>query len=211
MARAEAHWLTGSPEQILAETEQAWALAERTEHPWTLGELALWHHRAGLDGGESDLVPEPVRAELAGDIDAATAFWRDRGCRYDAAIVQGSSESEADLLAALRELQALGARPASSIVSRRLRERGVRGLQMGPRATTRANPAGLTARQLDVLRLVVQGKRNADIAAQLFLSEKTVDHHVSAVLQKLGVKSRAHAAAEGVRLGLGETDGSGDG
>ena len=81
---------------------------------------------------------------------------------------------------------------AAAIVARRLRERGARGVQLGPRAATRANPAGLTARQLDVLALLTRGDRNAEIAAKLFLSEKTVDHHVSAILRKLG---GAHAAA----------------
>ena len=76
-------------------------------------------------------------------------------------------------------------------------------MPLGPRATTQANPAGLTARQLDVLELISEGDRNADIAAKLFLSEKTVDHHVSAILRKLGVHSRGQAAAEAARLGIG--------
>ena len=146
-----------------------------------------------------------VRAELDGNTHIAAGFWRDRGCLYDAAIVLGSSEREADLRAGLRELHELGARPAAAIVARRLREGGARGLPMGPRAATRANPAGLTARQLDVLGLLIQAKSNAQIAAQLYLSEKTVDHHVSAVLRKLEVSTRAQAAFEGLRLGLGET------
>lgn len=89
-------------------------------------------------------------------------------------------------------------------IARRLRERGARGVKLGPRASTRASSAGLTARQLDVLRLLIHGARNAEIAAQLFLSEKTVDHHVSAVLRKLDVSTRAQAAAEAVRRGLGQ-------
>jgi len=85
-----------------------------------------------------------------------------------------------------------------------LRERGVRGLRVGPRAATRDNPAGLTTRELEVLALVSEGLRNRDIAAQLFLSEKTVDHHVSAILRKLDVGTRGQAAAEAARLGLDE-------
>ena len=75
-------------------------------------------------------------------------------------------------------------------------------MRLGPRAATRANPAGLTARQLDVLALLIHGDRNADIAAKLVLSEKTVDHHVSAILRKLGVRTRTQAAAEAARLGI---------
>jgi DNA-binding NarL/FixJ family response regulator len=87
-------------------------------------------------------------------------------------------------------------------VARRLRERGARGVPRGPRPATRENPAGLTARELEVLALVAGGLRNAQIAERLFLSEKTVDHHVSAILRKLDVRTRAQASADAVRLGL---------
>ena len=72
----------------------------------------------------------------------------------------------------------------------------------GPRPNTRANPAGLTARELEVLALIAQGLRNAEIAERLVVSTKTVDHHVSAILRKLGVRTRGAAAVEAARLGL---------
>ena len=81
VARAEARWLTGAPERIPEETEAGFALAERTEHRWTLGEIAVWHHRAGLPAPHSDGVPDPVRAELDGETDRAAQFWSERGCR----------------------------------------------------------------------------------------------------------------------------------
>lgn len=80
-------------------------------------------------------------------------------------------------------------------MARRLRERGVRDLARRPRASTRADPAGVTAREVEVLRLIAEGLRNADIAERLFVSPKTVDHHVSAVLAKLDARTRAEAAA----------------
>jgi DNA-binding NarL/FixJ family response regulator len=83
-----------------------------------------------------------------------------------------------------------------SIVSRRLRERGVRGLSRGPRESTLENRYHLTAREVEVLDLVAQGLRDAGIAQRLFLSEKTVHHHVSAILRKLGVSTRTQAAAQ---------------
>ena len=87
-------------------------------------------------------------------------------------------------------------------MARKLRERGVRGVPRGPRPRTRANPAGLTARELEVLALLARGLRNAAIADELVVSEKTVDHHVSAILRKLDVRTRGEAAAEAARLGL---------
>jgi DNA-binding NarL/FixJ family response regulator len=103
---------------------------------------------------------------------------------------------------AIDDLQRLGARPAATIVARRLRERGVRGLPRGPRPRTRDSPAGLTPREVEVLALVAEGLRNAQIARRLVVSEKTVDHHVSAILRKLDVHTRGEAGAEAARLGL---------
>jgi len=102
----------------------------------------------------------------------------------------------------IAELQQLGARPAAAIVARRLRERGACGLPRGSHPQTRANPAGLTARELEVLALLVDGLRDAQIAERLVVSEKTVDHHVSAILRKLDVRSRGEAGAKAARLGL---------
>ena len=94
-------------------------------------------------------------------------------------------------------------RPARR-VARTLRERGVRDVRRGPRAATRENPAGLTARELEVVALVAEGLRNAEIAGRLFVSEKTVAHHVSAILRKLDVATRSQAGAEAARLGIVE-------
>jgi DNA-binding NarL/FixJ family response regulator len=105
---------------------------------------------------------------------------------------------------ALARLQEMGALPAARRIERMLRERGVRDLRRGPRAATRENPAGLTARELDVLSLLAEGLRNSDIAGRLFLSEKTVAHNVSAILRKLDVQTRGQAGAEAARLGIVE-------
>ncbi len=99
-------------------------------------------------------------------------------------------------------LERLGAGAALRRWRERLRERGLRSLPRGRRASTAANPAGLTARELQVLALLAQGLSNAAIARQLVRSEKTVDHHISAVLRKLSVRSRGEAAAAAARLGL---------
>jgi DNA-binding CsgD family transcriptional regulator/tetratricopeptide (TPR) repeat protein len=113
----------------------------------------------------------------------------------------GTSEA---LVAALPLLDELGARAVAGLVRGQLRERGVTGVPRGMSATTRANPAGLTERQLDVLGLLVDGLTNAEIASRLVISPRTADHHVSAILGKLDARSRGEAVAAAHRLGLAE-------
>jgi DNA-binding NarL/FixJ family response regulator len=91
----------------------------------------------------------------------------------------------------------------AAVVRRRLRAQGHQQIPRGPVAETRANPAGLTGRQSEILELLAAGLSNADIAERLVLSVRTVDHHVSAVLQKLGVATRREAVAAAGGRGLG--------
>jgi DNA-binding NarL/FixJ family response regulator len=88
------------------------------------------------------------------------------------------------------------------IAARELRALGVAEIPAAPRRARAPHQAGLTEREVDVLRLIVAGLRNADVAAQLSVSTRTVDHHVSAILKKLGVRSRSEAVSAAIRLGL---------
>jgi DNA-binding CsgD family transcriptional regulator len=194
-ARAEAAWLAGDPERVAEEARAVYPLALEKRHLWFAGELAYWQRQAGVLDTAPDWIGEPYRLQLAHDPRGAAEAWRARGCPYEAArALADSSEEEARLLA-LEELDRLGARPAATQLRRRL---GLR----GPRETTRANPAGLTAREVDVLRLVARGKRNAEVAEELVVSTRTVDHHVSAILRKLEVRTRGEAAAVAAELGV---------
>ena len=202
-ARAEAAWLAGETAAVEQETDAALSLALQRQAPWVVGELACWRWRAGLrDRLPPGAAAEPYALSLAGEAAQAAKVWRELGCPYEAALALADGDAAEPLRRAHEELQALGARPAAAIVARKLRERGVRGVPRGPRPRTRANPAGLTARELEVLALLARGLRNAAIADELVVSEKTVDHHVSAVLRKLDVRTRGEAAAEAARLGL---------
>jgi DNA-binding CsgD family transcriptional regulator len=205
VARAEARWLAGDVDLIGAETEAALALALDRGDPWVAGELAVWRARAGAaDGVAPEAVAEPCRLELAGRAGAAAARWAALGCPFEAALALAHAGEEDAQRRALAELQRLGARPAANRVARILRARGARDVRRGPRAATRENPAGLTARELEVLGLVADGRRNAEIAERLFMSQRTVGHHVSAILRKLGAATRSQAAAEAARLGIVE-------
>jgi len=124
----------------------------------------------------------------------------DLGFPYEAALV--GAEGDDDLSRqSLQQLHGLGASATATAIARRLRERGTRGLPRGPRPHTSENPAQLTARELEVVTLLADGLRNAEIAERLVISPRTVDHHVSAVLRKLRVGSRGHVAAAAARLG----------
>ena len=132
---------------------------------------------------------------LRGDWRGAAELWGDIGDPYERALELADSGAPGPTLEALAVLDALGAAPFATLVRRRLRALGVERLPRGPQPATRRNPAGLTSRQVEILRLVADGLTNAEIAARLVVSVRTVDHHVSAVLQKLGVPSRQAARA----------------
>jgi len=196
-ARAEAAWLEGRTDDAAA---AGLRLAQRRGVAWVVGELACWRRRSGVHEVTPIEVPEPWASELAGDWRRAADRWSELDSPYDAALALAQSDTEEPLLEALTELRRLGADPAAAIVARRLRELGVRKLPRARRAATRSNPAGLTAREAEVLALVADELRNAEIAKRLFLSERTVDHHVSAILRKLGVRTRTQAISEARRL-----------
>jgi DNA-binding CsgD family transcriptional regulator/GTPase SAR1 family protein len=199
-ARAEAAWLAGDLERTAAEAGAAYDLAVARDIPWMIGELAFWRAR----GGAREATPERAAAayglQIASRHAEAVACWRAIGAPYETAMALAELADEASLREAHGALEALGARPLADRVARTLRERGIRDLKRRPRASTRANPAGLTAREIEVLRLVAEGLRNAEIGERLFVSSKTVDHHVSALLGKLGARSRSEAAGKAAEI-----------
>jgi DNA-binding CsgD family transcriptional regulator len=152
---------------------------------------------------------------LGGDPAGAAAVWTRLGCPYDAAMALADASGEAARPeaarpeAALREalgiVIGLGAHPAARIIRQRLRMLGARSIPAGPHTATRQRPFGLTRREGEVLDLICAEHTNTEIAAKLFISAKTVDHHVSAILAKLGVPSRA-AARNAARLRLAGAD-----
>lgn len=207
--RAEAALARGDRAAAAAEVAAALPLAQAKGHPWFIGELAYWGWRAGsIDAPPPDCA-EPYALEMAGRWREAAEAWLRLDCPYEQARALAEGDTEAQQRA-LAILDRLGAAPAADALRRRLREAGVRGLPRGARESTRAHPCGLTAAEMKVLRLMGGGLRNAEIAQQLHRSVRTVDHHVAAVLAKLGVDTRGEAVRRAAREGwLGEAGQSG--
>src|SRR5947208_288017 len=103
---------------------------------------------------------------------------------------------------ALLIFQQLGANMVYEKIKMEMRSSGIKKIPRGIRESTKINPAQLTNRELDVLQLLKNGTHNKEIAETLFISPKTVDHHISSILFKLDVSSRGKAVAEAARLGI---------
>jgi DNA-binding CsgD family transcriptional regulator len=194
-ALAEWAWLTGDRDTA---AEVAAALLPRMRaRGWAhlRGELLRYLARGGRPAEPFDGCPEGWAAGLRGDWRSAARIWERAGDHYEQALELTGSGLVGPTLEGLRILDGLGAHAPAALARRRLRELGATRVPRGPLAATRANPAGLTDRQLDVLELVEAGATNAEIAERLALSVRTVDHHVSAILARLGAASRREAAA----------------
>jgi DNA-binding CsgD family transcriptional regulator len=200
-ARAEAAWLRGDLTRCAVEARIGYELASAHTNPWPLGQLAFWLWRAGAMGDAPSGAAAPYALQMAGDWQAAADFWEKVGCSYEQALALIDGD-EASQRRALAIFERLGALPAAEIVRQQLRSAGARGLPRGPRPATRENPYGLTPRQLEILQLLAEGLRNPEIADRLSTTPKTVEHHVSGVLAKLNVRSRAEAVRVAYQMGI---------
>jgi DNA-binding CsgD family transcriptional regulator/tetratricopeptide (TPR) repeat protein len=201
-ARAEHAWLHGDDQRAAEEAARCFELAAQAAHRWFAGELAVWLRLAGAPVRAPAVMAEPHRLLLAGDWRAAADAWQERGWPDERALALACGDQDEALLEALALLDGLGARQTAQRLRRQLRRRGHLRVPRGPNRATAANPAGLTGRQVEVLGLLAEGLTDAEIAARLSLSAKTVGHHVSALLAKLGAGSRREAVAAARRLGV---------
>jgi DNA-binding CsgD family transcriptional regulator len=172
---------------------------------WIQGELAYWGRLADPALKLPAELAEPYVLMIKGDWEGAASAWDQINMPYERALALASGPEEA-LRESLAILEPLGAGPLAAIVRQRLREMGVRGIPRGPRASTRENPAGLTSREIQVLTLLVRGHTNSELANRLHVAAKTVEHHVSSILEKLEVHSRTEAVAAAFGLGIVKAD-----
>jgi DNA-binding CsgD family transcriptional regulator len=204
-ALSEAAWLHGDRAGMREHALAGLSGAHADQFARSTGELALWAARAGAPVELPPRMHEPVRRELEGDWRAAIDAWRALDAPYEAALaaLPGDERAARDAVAAL---QRLGAAAAARAFARDRARHGAAALR-GPRRSTLANAAGLTRREQEVLEHVAAGATNADIARALHLSHRTVEHHVSAILAKLGATTRTGAvdAARSAGVLSGET------
>jgi DNA-binding CsgD family transcriptional regulator/GTPase SAR1 family protein len=200
-AIAESAWLSGTSDDRLDECRRLLDSGPVTGLEWARGELAIWLHRLE-PSVQADGVAHPYRLLLDGRFELAADEFHRLSTPYDAALALVDS-GEADLARrGLDVLDRLGAAAVAAKIRRDLRSRGLAVVPARRRSTTLANPAGLTSRQIEVLRLIGEGLTNAELAERLYLSAKTVDHHVSAILAKLDVPGRRDAIRRGRELGI---------
>jgi DNA-binding CsgD family transcriptional regulator len=194
LGRLELNWLAGDAAGVAAAAAELAGL-EPLASTWIEGSRRAWLRRVGAaDPVGHGLVAPPYEAELRGEWRAAADLWVDLRCPYDAGLALYDANDEAALREAIELFDEIGATAAVAVVAAKMRRLGVKTIPRGRRSATRADQFGLTPREREVLDLVSEGLTNAEVAQRLFISEKTVGHHVSAVLAKLGVDSRRAAA-----------------
>jgi DNA-binding CsgD family transcriptional regulator len=169
------------------------------ENPWLLTAMQWWRAQCGLPLAQPRDVEayqsSPYWLEVMGEPATAAQAWTKLGAPFEAGMAYLACEDEAGIAKAIEIFTRLGATPALEKARSVARRLGLRGIKRGPYANAREHPQGLTPREVEVLQLLAHGASNADIADKISRSERTVEHHVSALFLKLNVKSRNEAIA----------------
>jgi DNA-binding CsgD family transcriptional regulator len=203
---AESAWLessapTAGTDEAGSLLREVHALAEERKSRWVVEDSAIWLYMLGQPVAGTAGFPTPIREHCEGRWREAAAGWRALGRPYEEALASSGGDDAAQR-EALEIFDRLGAVPAAARLRRQMRAGGARAVPRGPIGVTRANSAGLTRRQVQVLGLVDEGLSNAEIASRLFISAKTAEHHVSAIMARLDASTRQEAAAAARHRGL---------
>jgi DNA-binding CsgD family transcriptional regulator len=199
-ALVEAAWLRGDRPAALGHLEAARTSPATGRFARWGGELALWAARHGVELEAPAGAPDAVKHELEGDWRRAIRAWQEAEAPYESALAALRGD-DAAARQAQGTLQKLGASAAARAFTRERTALGARASR-GPRRSTLAHPAGLTRREQEVLEQLATGASNPAIAIALHLSERTVAHHVSAILAKLGATTRMAAIEQARGRGL---------
>jgi len=202
LAYIEAAWLNDTPALAREHLDRLFSLGPEAMHSWRVSETALWARRLGVSppSAFTDDLQKPYLLEFEGRTDDAAAAWRKIGAPYEEALalIHGAANSPRDrLIEAQKILLKIDANAAAAVVARLAREHGIAKElprpRRGPYNAARNHPAGLTKREQTILGFVAAGESNAEIAAKLSRSQRTIEHHVSSILTKLNVSNRMEA------------------
>lgn len=200
-ALLEYEWITGDKQLTQEEINEAVLMILKTDSHLENSNFIFWLWKARGEVVEGFDWYEGYLALVNNDIKKAIAIFHENGCKCEEALALLSGDEE-DKKTGLALLQELGANAVFEKMKQQLRNEGVKSIPRGKRKTTQSNPGQLTEREIDIVKLLHQGMQNKEIAEKLFISPKTVDHHISSILYKLEVNSRTKAAKEAIRLGI---------
>ena len=192
--KAEYFWLLNKLGDLTEELESIYLRVKKTHNSWAIGELAYWLWKVDQLKEIPKIIAKPYLLQIQGYWKEAARVWEELHCPYEQALALSEGDEDA-MKKALEIFEKLGASATVQLIKQNMRESGIKGIPKGPRQSTKENFAGLTQRELEVLKLVSHGLRYSDIAKELFISPKTVDHHLSAIFSKLNIHSRLEATA----------------
>jgi predicted ATPase/DNA-binding CsgD family transcriptional regulator len=195
----EYEWITGQRFIEKESLDSTIKMIEQMGNVYDNSEFAFWLLKARKQRLPLKEIYEGYEMNSPAKAQRAAALWKKSGCPYNEALAlfEGSDD---DKRKAITIVQGLGATAVYEKMKLEMRGSGIKSIPHGIRKTTRSNPALLTDRELDVLQLLNESLQNKEIATRLFISAKTVDHHISAILFKLEVNSRGKAVQKAVRL-----------
>lgn len=192
-AKAEYYWLNNKLSMFADQLKSIYLQVLVSKNPWSIGELAYWLWKAGNLNEMPKTISKPYFLQIDGEWEEAAKLWEKLHCPYEQALALSEGDEYA-MKQSLEIFEKLGATAAVQLIKQKMKESGIKSIPKGPRQSTKENFAGLTNRQLEVLKLVANGKSNSEIADNLYISAKTVDHHISAIFSKLNIHSRIEAA-----------------
>jgi len=201
IALLELEWITGN--KFISEQEISYvtSMLKEVDEKIQDSEFCFWLQLAGRANIYEKAHYRPYQLLESGKVEEAAGFWLQKGCLYDAALALFHGD-DAQKRKALEIMQGLNATATARRMQQEMLSAGMKHIPRGKRNSTLGNPARLTNRELEILQLLQRATSNKEISAALFISPKTVDHHISSILFKLDTSSRNKAVAKAIEMGV---------
>lgn len=201
IAFLEYEWITGMHLLEKKDLDMAMEMVKKTHKFYDCSEFAFWLRKARGRNLQLDEMYEGYNCSKRSDIIKAAEIWEKLGSLYKQALILFEG-NETDKRKAITIVQKFRADAVFEKMKQLMRAHGIKSVPRGIRKVTRSNGAFLTGRELNVLPLLKEGLKNREIAERLYISPKTVDHHISSILFKLDVGSRTLAVRKATDMGI---------